>query len=143
MYCSQPFSTKTESNLHTVYLWLPHTYATLLSMLAFKNVTVAYGSTQVLKDASFQASPKDCVCIVGASGSGKSTIAKLLVRVLDPDDGVVMVDGADLKAVPPGILQLFRRRVGIISKSRCCWNMRVCVKILPCHLSSLMRLKQQ
>lgn len=82
-------------------------------MLSFKNVTKTYGKHQVLTGASFSVGPKDCVCIVGEGGSGKSTILNLLVRADDPTSGTVEVDGISLQKVPPTILQLYRRRLGI------------------------------
>lgn len=82
-------------------------------MLSLKNVTKRYGKTLVLSGASLSIGPKDCVCIVGESGSGKSTIVNLLVRADDPTSGVVEVDGIPLSKVPPQILQLYRRRIGI------------------------------
>lgn len=82
-------------------------------MLAFKNVTKTYGKHQVLSGASFSVGPKDCVCIVGEGGSGKSTILNLLVRADDPTSGTVEVDGIPLRKVPSSILQLYRRRLGI------------------------------
>lgn len=68
----------------------------------------------MLTKATFAARPKDCVCIVGEGGSGKSTILKLLVRAEDPTTGTVEVDGISLLKVPPTILQLYRRRLGIM-----------------------------
>lgn len=68
----------------------------------------------MLRDASLQINPKECVCIVGESASGKSTILKLLVREESPTSGTVEIDGVDLAIVPPPILQLYRRRTGII-----------------------------
>lgn len=82
-------------------------------MLALKNVTKVYGKTKVLSGASLAVGPKDCLCIVGEGGSGKSTILKLLVRADDPTSGSVEVDGIPLSKVPPQILQLYRRRIGI------------------------------
>lgn len=82
-------------------------------MLAFKNVTKKYGKHVVLSGASFSVGPKDCVCIVGNGGSGKSTIVSLLIRADDPTSGTVEVDGISLQKVPPLILQLYRRRLGI------------------------------
>ena len=82
-------------------------------MLALKKVTKSYGSVKVLTAASLAVAPKDCVCIVGDGGSGKSTILKLLVRMEDPTSGTVEVDGIPLEKVPPPILQLYRRRLGI------------------------------
>lgn len=52
---------------------------------------------RVLDEVSFTARPGEVVAIVGASGSGKSTIANLLTRLLDPDGGVVRIDGVDLR----------------------------------------------
>lgn len=53
----------------------------------------------VLDEVSFEVAPGTSVAIVGASGSGKSTIAALLLRLIDPDRGVVRLDGHDLRAV--------------------------------------------
>lgn len=83
-------------------------------MLALKNVTKTYGRTKVLSGASVQIAPKDCVCIVGEGGSGKTTLLKLLARIEDPTSGNVEIDGIPLFSVPPAILQLYRRRTGII-----------------------------
>jgi cell division transport system ATP-binding protein len=82
-------------------------------MLALKNVTKAYGNVKVLSGASLEMKPKDNVCIIGEGGSGKSTLLKLFARQEDPTSGTVLVDGIDLKAVPPAILQLYRRRLGL------------------------------
>lgn len=83
-------------------------------MLALKNVAKTYGKTRVLTGASFDVRPKDNVCVIGEGASGKSTMLKLLVRAEDPTSGTVIVDGVDLKAVPPSVLQLYRRRLGVI-----------------------------
>ncbi len=82
-------------------------------MLALKHVTHSYGKTRVLNGASVGIKPKDCLCITGEGGSGKSTIFNLLIRALDPDTGTVEVDGVPLSIVPPPVLQLYRRRLGI------------------------------
>lgn len=82
-------------------------------MLALKNVSKTFGSNRVLASVSFDVRPKDNMCIVGEGGSGKSTLLKLMVRTDDPTTGTVQVDGIDLKRVPPTVLQLYRRRLGI------------------------------
>lgn len=82
-------------------------------MLALRNVAKTYGQNKVLAGISLDIHPKDCLCIVGDGGSGKSTLLKLLVRAEDPTSGSVEVDGIDLRKVPPAILQLYRRRLGI------------------------------
>ena len=68
--------------------------------IEFRQVTLSHGrGAAVLDGVSFEAEPGQIVAIVGASGSGKSTIADLLVRLLDPDSGSVRLDGHDLRAL--------------------------------------------
>ncbi len=56
-------------------------------------------STEVLRDVSFTILPGATVAIVGHSGAGKSTIVNLLLRGYDPDQGSILVDGADLRTL--------------------------------------------
>lgn len=83
-------------------------------MLTLKSVAKSFGKKKVLNGVNLHVPPKECLCIVGEGGSGKSTLLKLLIRADDPTSGTVEVDGVNLKAVPAPILQLFRRRLGVI-----------------------------
>ena len=67
-----------------------------IGKVEFNNVTFGYGELEppVFSDASFSANPSDVVVIAGPSGTGKSTIAKLICGVLQPTLGEVLVDGA-------------------------------------------------
>jgi ATP-binding cassette subfamily B protein len=65
--------------------------------ISFKNVTLRHDGRTVLDDVSFDIPAGAFSVIVGASGGGKSTIADLIVRLLDADSGVVMIDGVDVK----------------------------------------------
>lgn len=69
-------------------------------VLNMNHVSFGYGDTEVLHDISFEVVKGQKVAFVGASGSGKSTIAKLLVRFYDPDKGGVQVNGIDIRNVP-------------------------------------------
>src|SRR5262249_55770152 len=67
----------------------------------FEHVTFRYrvDASEVLHDVSFAVSPGQVVGIVGSSGSGKSTIAKLIQRLYVPESGRVLIDGVDLTMV--------------------------------------------
>ena len=70
--------------------------------VAFEHVSFRYPARPdiaVLGDVSFEAAPGQVVALVGASGAGKSTIAALVQRFWDPDEGVVRVDGHDVRAL--------------------------------------------
>lgn len=80
----------------------------------FEGVSLSYGrGGAVIEDISFRAAPGDTVAIVGASGSGKSTVADVLLRLLDPDTGVVRLDGHDLKSLK---LADLRRHVQVVEQ---------------------------
>ena len=67
--------------------------------IRFEQVSIDLGRGDVLRDLSFAIEPGEMVAIVGPSGIGKSTIADLIVRLLDPDTGRVTIDGHDLRSV--------------------------------------------
>jgi ATP-binding cassette subfamily B protein len=80
----------------------------------FDGVSLSYGrGGAVLDGASFVVEPGEVVAIAGASGSGKSTIADLLLRLIDPDAGVVRLDGRDLRNVR---LEDLRRHVRLVEQ---------------------------
>jgi ATP-binding cassette, subfamily B, bacterial len=64
--------------------------------LVFDSVTFGYGDAPVLSDVSFTVPAGRTVALVGATGSGKSTIASLAVRLVDPAKGTITVDGVPL-----------------------------------------------
>jgi ATP-binding cassette subfamily B protein len=82
--------------------------------ISFEHVSLAFDrGTPVLEQLSFSVAPGEVLAIVGASGSGKSTIADLLLRLLDPDSGVVRLDGHDLRTVS---LADLRRHVALVDQ---------------------------
>ena len=69
--------------------------------IEFDDVEFAYpGGRPVLHDVSLRIEPGRRVAVVGETGSGKTTLAKLLTRLMDPSSGAVRLDGVDLRAVP-------------------------------------------
>ncbi|MFF3002075.1 ABC transporter ATP-binding protein [Kitasatospora sp. NPDC057940] len=67
--------------------------------IEFDDVTFRYPDVEAsaLSEVSFAVAPGETLALVGASGAGKSTVAKLLLRFYDPDDGAVRLDGLDLR----------------------------------------------
>jgi ATP-binding cassette subfamily B protein len=69
--------------------------------ISFDDVGFAYpGGAPVLHDIDLEIAPNTRVAVVGETGSGKTTLAKLLTRLMDPTSGVVRLDGIDLRDVP-------------------------------------------
>jgi len=80
--------------------------------IVFENVSFGYTvNSGILRNVSFQLPAGRKTAIVGSSGSGKSTILKLILRLHDPDQGAVRIDGQDVRAVQLGSL---RRQIALI-----------------------------
>jgi putative ABC transport system ATP-binding protein len=79
-----------------------------LNLFGLDNVSYSRGGARVLHDVSFTVQP-GATALLGPSGSGKSTILRLLNRLADPDEGVVRMDGADVRSLD--VLELRRRAV--------------------------------
>ncbi|HTP00416.1 MAG TPA: ATP-binding cassette domain-containing protein, partial [Anaerolineales bacterium] len=79
----------------------------------FDNVTFRYfgGGEPVLKDVSFEALPGQTIALLGATGSGKTSIINLLPRFYDPTAGRISIDGHDLRDVT---LDSLRSQIGIV-----------------------------
>ncbi len=72
----------------------------------FRNVSFSYPGTEttVLKNVSFRLDPGDTAVLVGLNGAGKTTLIKLLTRLYDPSDGVILFDGKDIRSYDPAEL---------------------------------------
>jgi ATP-binding cassette subfamily B protein len=80
--------------------------------LEFRNLNFGYDAdTQILHDVSFTIAPGEKLAIVGPTGSGKSTLIRLLSRFYDFDDGQIFLDGVDLNRIHTSDL---RRRIGVV-----------------------------
>ncbi|MGB3649520.1 MAG: ABC transporter ATP-binding protein [Desulfobulbales bacterium] len=80
--------------------------------LEFSNVTFGYDPDKpVIHNLSMKVDPGETVAIVGATGSGKSTLINLLERMYDPDSGRILLDGHDLRELDP---QWLRNTVGLV-----------------------------
>ena len=70
-----------------------------IGKVEFENVSFSYYESRepILKNVSFTVNPGETLGIIGPTGSGKSTIARLILRLYDPDKGVIKVNGIDVK----------------------------------------------
>ncbi len=76
--------------------------------IRLNHLTFAYPDmpeTKVLEDVSVSVKPGETLAILGRTGSGKSTVPSLLVRLYDVADGMLSIDGHDLKTIPLGVLR--------------------------------------
>ncbi|MFQ5958551.1 MAG: ABCB family ABC transporter ATP-binding protein/permease [Alphaproteobacteria bacterium] len=88
--------------------------------VAFANVSFGYDSRRpILKDVSFTVPPGKTMAIVGPSGAGKSTIARLLFRFYDVDEGAVCIDGQDIRDVTQASL---RAAIGVVPQDTVLFN---------------------
>lgn len=85
----------------------------LVGSLSFENVTFTYPMDKepMLKDVTFTIEPGQMVGVVGATGAGKSTLAQLIPRLFDPQEGAIKIGGKDIREVSEGTL---RKAVSIV-----------------------------
>lgn len=86
---------------------------TIKGDVEFRNVSYTYPNTGIkaLENLSFKLEAGKSLAIMGKTGSGKSTIALLLCRLIDPDEGEILIDGKNLK---DHNLELYRKHIGYI-----------------------------
>jgi len=87
--------------------------------IAFENVNFSYGNVRVLRELSFTIEKGSTVALVGPSGGGKSTIADLLARFYDPENGQITIDDTPIKDVT---ISSLRSRMGIITQDSILFN---------------------
>jgi ATP-binding cassette subfamily B protein len=88
--------------------------------IAFRHVDFRYDVRRpILADVDFRVAPGAMVAIVGASGAGKSTIARLLFRFWDIDAGAIEIDGQDIRGVTQDSL---RRAIGVVPQDTVLFN---------------------
>jgi ABC-type multidrug transport system fused ATPase/permease subunit len=94
--------------------------------VAFEHVNFRYEDEEeeghVLRDVTFDMEPGEVVALVGPSGAGKTSIARLLCRYYDPNDGRVLVDGHDLREVD---LHSLRQHVAVVLQDTFLFNTTV------------------
>jgi ATP-binding cassette subfamily B protein len=87
--------------------------ATVEGRVDVENVAFGYGEEPVVTGVDLSLAPGEHLGVVGPTGSGKSTLLKLLLRLYDPDEGAVRLDGVDLRELSTATL---RRSVGYVAQ---------------------------
>ena len=101
---------------------------TVQGHMRFDRVNFAYTAERpILQDVSFQVLPGQRIGIVGPSGTGKTTILNLILRLYDPQEGVIYLDGTPLRQLQQ---QAFRRHIALVTQEPFLFNDTVRQNIL-------------
>ena len=113
-------NTQPEPSYNPNRTTLPH----VKGQVRFEDIGFRYrpDGPEILRKVSFAVEPGRIVGIVGRSGSGKSTIAKLMQRLYVPERGRIVIDGVDVMQVDPAWL---RRQVGVVLQENFLFNLSV------------------
>lgn len=101
------------------------------SALRAESVTKRYGPVLALDHVSLEVGRGECVALIGESGSGKTTLLRCFNRLVDPDEGHVLVDGVEVNELDPITL---RRRIGYVPQDGGLlphWRVRRNVALVP------------
>ena len=83
-----------------------------LGEVIFENVSFSYRPDEpILRNLSFRIAPGEHVALVGPTGSGKTTVIRLLCRLYEPQQGRILLDGRDIRSIPIADL---RRQLGVV-----------------------------
>lgn len=83
-------------------------------MIQLKNIHKSFGEKNVLNGIDLNIPNGQTMCIIGKSGCGKSVLLKHIVRLLEPDSGIVLVDGKDISVLKREDLFEMRRSIGYV-----------------------------
>jgi phospholipid/cholesterol/gamma-HCH transport system ATP-binding protein len=84
------------------------------SAIEFQNVTMGYDDRLILDDVSFVVNPGETKIVMGGSGTGKSTILKLVLGLIKPQSGRILVDGEDVTGLSEREMIAFRQKIGMV-----------------------------
>ena len=110
--------------------------------VVFEHVTFAYNvrdEVPVIRDLSFRIAPGETVALVGATGSGKSTVINLLCRLWEPQQGRILLDGVNIQDLPQ---QELRRRLGVVLQDTFLFSGDVATNLRLGQIISHARLQQ-
>lgn len=83
-------------------------------MIEFQDVTKSFDDEVILKEISFKVQQGETLIILGESGSGKSTVLKLILGLIKPDSGKILIEGHDITGMTEKELVSIRRNIGMV-----------------------------
>ncbi len=83
-------------------------------MIEIKNISKSFGDKSILKDINANLQTGKCNLIIGASGSGKSVLTKVMVGLFEPDAGEVLYDGENMTQLPQEKRKELRQQIGML-----------------------------
>ncbi len=84
------------------------------SAIEFDNITMSYDERVVLDGVSFVVNPGETKIVMGGSGTGKSTILKLVLGLIKPDSGRILIDGEDITQMGEPEMTEVRKKIGMV-----------------------------
>lgn len=123
MYCSSFYclynlfiQTLVAKLVISLFIWYPDKVMekTSPALVKFEGVTKKFGSVTAFDKITFEVEKGEFVFITGASGSGKTTILKLILGEILPSSGTVNVDGTNVGALKTNELPLYRQKIGTV-----------------------------
>jgi len=86
----------------------------IIPAIEFRNVHLSFDESQILRGLSFKVLPGAMKVVLGGSGTGKSTVLKLILGLLKPDRGQILLDGKDITAYSETRLMRVREKIGMV-----------------------------
>ena len=112
-------------------------------MITFKKVSIYYKNEIGVKDLTFEIGSDEFVFLIGPTGSGKTTLMRLVYMDLFPDEGVITVCGFDSKLIKKRKIPLLRRKIGMIFQDYNLLTDRNVLEnvALPLHMEGIKRIE--
>ncbi len=102
-----------------------------MNIIHIENISLSIGENEILRNISFKVSEGKTLCIIGSSGSGKTSLLKTINRLYEPDSGRVEVFGADVRSIE---IHELRRKIGYVLQQPALfphWNVAKNVGLVP------------
>jgi len=113
------------------------------SAVALDHVSKSFGDRQVLQNINLSFAPREAICIVGRSGTGKSVTLKLIIALIKPDAGHIWIDGEDITRLEDHELSRVRRKMGFLFQNAALFDFLTLYDNLALPLRRLTRKSDQ